>query len=150
MQNIIRMSYFFKTIFKSIFVIIAAFFISRWFEIFLGLKPMPQQVIAIFSKDFFWLTTNLLFLYLLITLFHNYENGKIFSSKNVTLMRNLAYVLIAKEIIPALFLTVSHLNIFFGLTSLNLETLIIAGLLILNSWIMNEGFYLKKDHQLTI
>lgn len=150
MKNITHMSCFFKILFKSFFVLLAIMFIVGWTAILLGIRPMPQDVVASFFGGLFWTTTNLLCLYLLIHLFQRYEKGEIFSLKNVTIMRNLGFVLIAKEIIPALFSSVIHLNIFFGLASINLESSVIAGLLILNSWIMDESYHLKKDLQLTI
>jgi hypothetical protein len=96
----------------------------------------------------------------LVKLFKLYENGKIFTIANVKCFRRLGYILIIWAFASVLYDMIisgilTHIPIkwfFFGISlrSADLTTLIIGGIVLLISWVMNEGCKLEEEQALTI
>jgi hypothetical protein len=100
--------------------------------------------------------------YYLIQLFRLYEKGSLFTRQHVTYMKNIGIVMAVYSTFGMVLTDMIHvlaatwdkgpgnrlLSIGYGTT--NIEVLFIAGLMILTSWIMAEGFKLKEEQELTI
>jgi hypothetical protein len=99
--------------------------------------------------------------YSLVKLFKLYEYGEIFSMANVRYIRNIGYALLVGQLIEPFYqaavgfiLTIHNPpgNGFVAITldQNNIETILIALMVILISWIMTEGCKLREEQQLTI
>jgi hypothetical protein len=96
----------------------------------------------------------------LVKLFKLYEKGKIFTIDNVKCFRRLGYILIIWAFASVLYdmiisgvLTHTQIKpLLFGMSlrSADLTTLIIGGIVLVISWVMNEGCKLEEEHALTI
>jgi hypothetical protein len=96
----------------------------------------------------------------LIKLFKLYEKGKIFTRDNVRCFRRLGYILIIWTFTSVLYDVVisgilTHAPIkplLFGMSlrSADFTTLIIGGIILVISWVMNEGCKLEEEQALTI
>lgn len=144
MKAIMKVSYIFKLFFMGLSGLFIIIFITSWAAILLGIKPLPKDVLASFLGGLFWLTTSVLFFYFIIMLFKKYEMGKIFSLENILIMRNLGIILVVKELIPAIVMSLSHQS-FFQLANMSFESVLMGVLLVVNSWIMKKGYFLKQD-----
>lgn len=105
---------------------------------------------------------NLAMIYCLITLFKRYELGEYFSTYNVGLIRKIGSLMLLKVILSttvydaliSLTLTwhkpAGYRMIGMSLSGEDLSNLIVAGLIILISWIMLEASKLKLEHDYTV
>lgn len=105
---------------------------------------------------------DLLILYFLIQLFKHYENGEIFSIKNIRYIKDIAItILYGQLLINPLYqamisavLTwhnpVGERTALIMFSSTNIGLLLGAILIILVSWIMQEGHQLQKEQQYTV
>lgn len=122
---------------------------------------LPAKLIGLFGSAII----NGIFMvgvYYLIQLFKLYEKGSVFTRQHVHYFKKIGIVLVIystlgimlSNMIFVLAATFDNppgqriLSLGFGTT--NVEVLVIAGLIILTSWIMAEGFKLKEEHELTI
>jgi hypothetical protein len=105
---------------------------------------------------------NLAMIYCLIILFKRYEKGEYFSTYNVGLIRKMGSLMLLKVILSitvykaliSLALTwhkpAGYRMIEMSLSGEDLGNLIVAGLIILISWIMLEASKLKHEHDYTV
>ena len=104
---------------------------------------------------------NMAAFYFLVKLFGLYAQGNIFTAENVRCIRKVGYILLIRQMISpfidALMYMVLTMNnpqgermIGFGFSSANFSQIIIALLIILVSWIMDEGRKLKDEEALVI
>ncbi|RDI44563.1 DUF2975 domain-containing protein [Aquicella lusitana] len=107
------------------------------------------------------LMIELFILFCLIRLFRLYEQGEIFSLKNVRFIRNLGYALLIGQLINPVYeglmgviLTMNnpHGHRFASITldQTNIGIVLTALMVILVSWIMTEGCKLREEQQFTI
>ena len=107
------------------------------------------------------LSIDMFMMYSLIQLFRLYELGKIFTQNNIRYIRNIAYALLLGQLVApicdgftGMVLTWNnphgHRLAAFGFEQSNIWTLLIAGFLLLISWIMAEGYKLHEEHTLTV
>jgi hypothetical protein len=101
-------------------------------------------------------------IYYLIQLFKLYEKGSLFTRQHVHYFKNIGIVLavystLGMMLSDAIFTIAAtfdsgpgHRILAIGFGTTNIEVLVIAGLIILTSWIMAEGFKLKQEQELTI
>ena len=93
---------------------------------------------------------------ILARLFHLYENGFIFSAKNVKYYRTLGYIAIAWTIAEFIFIPLSTLvvsqssllipaTLAVGFRLIDMVTLVIGVVVILISWVMDEGRKLADE-----
>lgn len=176
MTKIQRVSRFFRVLFQIGFVSLPIILIINWMfgPISLGnsrasisMSLYPHEITALFPitpairlQGFFVSLIPTLILmalqYYLIKLFYCYERGEIFSIRTVTYIRNIGVVLLAQVIFQIIYVILMNLvlngtnisNINFS--SVNLSVLLLALMIILNSWITAEGFKLHQEDQLTI
>lgn len=101
-------------------------------------------------------------IFYLIQLFKLYEKGSVFTLQHVHYFKNIGLVvavystlgMMVSDLVFTLATTFDNppgqrmISIGFGTP--NMELLVIAGLMVLTSWIMAEGFKLKEEHELTI
>ena len=99
--------------------------------------------------------------YFLVKLFQLYEQGEIFSLKNVIYIRNIGYTLLIGQLfnplydaLMSLLLTWSnpphHHLVQVTVNGTNVGILFTSLLVILISWIMAEGHKLLEEHELTV
>lgn len=173
MEKIKRVSYFFKVSFLALFVIIPTIEIVGWLTSFsslvipLNYRALAPQVLSMHTKieaifvSFLPVTIELFTLYFLIQLFKLYEKGEIFSARNVSYIRKIAYALLAYQLAQPFYqfmlgvvLTWQNgpghrvAQVTFGST--NIGVILLALLVLLVSWIMAEGCKLREEQQLTI
>ena len=100
-------------------------------------------------------------IYMLIKLFHLYENLEIFSNRNVVCLRNLGRILILWVIaqliyVPLISIVVTFQNppgersIAVSLGSADLTALIVGVTLLIISWVMDEGRRLEEEQRYTV
>lgn len=97
----------------------------------------------------------------LIRLFRLYEQGQIFSNDNVRCFSKLSQILIAwclagilVDPLQSIALTLHHPAgqriLSLGLNSVELTSLLVAGILAVISWVMEEGRKISEEQELTI
>jgi hypothetical protein len=97
----------------------------------------------------------------LIQLFKLYANRSIFTPKHVTYFRRLGYVLLVWTFSGILYHTVlsmifslamspRFLTVSLGFSSMDLTALVIGGIVVMISWIMEEGRKLHDEQTLFI
>lgn len=180
MKNIKRVSRCFRLLFQALFIMLPLLTIYAWaypgplvlFNHMIVLNFIPDdhlitQPLSVTTKMIGFLvgliptSIHLLILYFLIKLFRLYEHGIIFSQINVTTIRNIAYGLLAMEIVDPIYqalisITLSwshapgHRVISIGLSGVNIAIIFVAILMILISWIMAEGYRLQEEQNHTI
>lgn len=107
------------------------------------------------------ITMHLIIMYFLIKLFKLYEQGEIFSSKNVKYIRSIAYAMLIGQALNPIYEGLLSLALTWGnppghrvaivsLDGANIAVIIIAMLIILISWIMAEGYKLHEDQTYTV
>lgn len=107
------------------------------------------------------LSINMFMMYSLIQLFKLYEAGEIFTQNNIRYIRNVAYALLMGQLIEPIYdgltgmvLTWNnphgHRLAAVGFDQSNIWILLIAGFMLLISWIMAEGYRLQQEHALTV
>ena len=177
MNKIRYVSVFFKLFFQVTFITLIAAQVIGWVYapmqggLFNVIPPAYQPIlmnhftlntkIAGFFVSSLPLMIKLMIVYTLIKLFSLYQRHEFFSMKNVQLIRNTGYALLLLEIITPL----SDFLLGFVITSgnppgyriatmtfgnTNVGVILMALLIILNSWIMSEGHQLKEEQQLII
>lgn len=120
----------------------------------------PARLVG-FLVNLIPLSIQLFCLYISMKLFKLYEQGKIFTLKNVRYIRYISIALIAQEIIKPFnqiittyILTLhnppGYRVIAVSLTNQDLSNLIIGVVILLASWIMTEACKLHDEHTLTI
>lgn len=182
MDKIQRVSLFFRILFQIIFILIPVTLVIKWVYapqvIHLGgmgtlrtlshsypiLGPLTLQTkILGFLASLIPMTVNLIVLYFLIQLFRLYEQGEIFSLKNVRYIRNIGYTLLVGQLVHPIYdvfisIVLTWNNHLYGgmryaaitIDRTNIGVLLTALLVILISWIMAEGCKLREESQLTI
>lgn len=189
MNKIKRVSLFFKILFQIIFVALPILLIIAWvsspdsivlFGGIINMSFIPRAYSSAGSHGnsiLHVLSTNerlmgfclsaipmmvqLYIVYSLIKLFQLYQNGIIFSLKNVKYIRNIGYALLIGQLINpfyeglmGLVLTLhnppGHRFATITLDQTNLGIIFTGLLIILISWIMAEGCKLQEEQQLTI
>ncbi len=114
-----------------------------------------------FLADLIPLAFNLIIIYFLIRLFALYEQLKIFTMQNVRYYRMIGWTLLVKQMaypfyqmLMTLILTFNNppgeRSIGFGVSETDLTAIVTGLLLILISWIMDEGRKLKEEQDKTI
>lgn len=94
--------------------------------------------------------------YFLIKLFRCYESNEIFSLNVARYTRNIGIILLIQIVAEIIYLILIHLllattnNISINFSSVNFGSILLALFIILNSWIMIEGYKLREEQQLTI
>jgi hypothetical protein len=107
------------------------------------------------------LAANMVALFNLVRLFGLYAAGEIFSVRNVRCIRFLGYAIIARQAVDPLFqallsaaLTLHNPEgqrvISVGLSDTNVTELVIGFVILLVSWVMDEGRRLKDEEALVI
>jgi hypothetical protein len=128
--------------------------------------PLPQELslklrCAALASSFLPVSVQMMGLWLLIRLFRLYANGSIFTPEHVTYFRRLGYVLLVwtfSGILNHSFLTMifslatspHSLTVSLGLSSTDLTALVVGGIVVMISWIMEEGRKLQDEQTLFI
>lgn len=179
MYKIKRISRFFRIVFQLAFVAMIVVQIIGWvyapqpLRVYFGLinvipgtyEHIVPQVLSFNTKlcafllSTIPLTIELLAVYFLIKLFRLFEDGEIFSLRNVRYIRNVGYALLLNQVIDPFYqffmgpiltwnnhphtaaITIDQTNFSMALTGL---------IIILISWIMAEAYKLREEQQLTI
>jgi len=132
-----------------------------------GLPHMPQRPLSAtalalgFAVSLILLGIILYGLLTLRSLFQLYEKSIVFSQENVQYIRKFGYTLIAWVIgkaifIPLISVVITYSNppgeraVTFSFGAGDLAILVIGGVIIVISWIMNEGRAIESEHALTI
>ncbi|MCH9743542.1 MAG: DUF2975 domain-containing protein [Gammaproteobacteria bacterium] len=183
MNKIQRISRYFKWLFQLIFIAMLFFYLWYWTN-FIIFNAWPLQTTLHYFHSMTWLSAipysldmetrllcslasliplivNLIIVYLLIRLFALYQQGKIFTLKNVSTIRRIGYMILigqaANIIYQILFSIVitwkngpGHRTAGFELSSTNVGMIVTACLVILISWVMAEGCRLQEDSEYTI
>ena len=186
MDNIVNISRFFRLLFQIFFVVILLFTIIEWIMLptsgvipggyniilYYHYNPIPSGLhldyiitskvrILGFIVSMLPVGMLMLILYCLIKLFRNYERKHIFSLKNVQIIRNIGYSLIAWQLLipiqqallsviltwhngPGKRVLVANFSIN------NITVIIIAFIVILISSIMAEGHKLQEEQEYTV
>lgn len=195
MNNIRRVSLFFRILFQIIFAALPVLLVIGWFyapesmRLFMGVVkidviPEPyaathvfggsemaekaiqhtlsqSEKILGFAVSLIPLMIKLYVLYSLIRLFRLFEAGNIFSLQHVKYLRNMAYALLAGQVLEPFYQFVmgivltlhnppGHRFAAITLDQTNVSLLLAALLMILISWIMTEGYHLREEQQLTV
>lgn len=132
-----------------------------WF--YFGERPLSLLSRGLgFLSSFFYDTAMMLGLYYLIRLFSLYEKGAIFTSENVKAYKILGYTLFSyalfiKPIAEGIMVTAvtfsnppGHRYFSIGFGTPNVGYIMIGALIILISWVMNEGKKLQEEQSYTI
>lgn len=100
-------------------------------------------------------------LYFLTRLFRLYQNNQIFSSENVTCIRRIGWMMLLNQLIMPLYtmmltftvtydFPVGFRFIYVGFSVQNVLALLVALLIILVSWVMDEGHRLYEENSYTV
>lgn len=182
MNKIRRVSLIFRILFQITFIVMPILLAIEWLNMpkhtyfhgimiadvmshqypVLGPFSLLRKTLGFFV-DCIPLAINLLVIYFLIKLFRLYEQGEIFSIKNVNYIRNIGYILLIGQCVHPIYDALmsiiltwnNHLYgakryIVISFSGTNLGIILIALLVILVSWIMAEGCKLREESQLTI
>jgi cellulose synthase/poly-beta-1,6-N-acetylglucosamine synthase-like glycosyltransferase len=173
-QRIQRLSCALRLALTAIFLSIPVLSILYWWnlnnlpESLVGQLPVvPRQELSGTTRFFGFLASliplavKMAGLYVLIKLFRLYENAEIFSSHNVACFRNLGRILMLWVIsqliyIPLISLVITYNNppgeraIAVSLGSTDLTALIVGVILLVVSWVMDEGRKLEDEQRLTV
>ncbi|MEF2145299.1 MAG: DUF2975 domain-containing protein [Desulfovibrionaceae bacterium] len=114
-----------------------------------------------FSACLLPMSATMVALYALVRLFSLYSRGEIFSRRNVQLIRWVGYALIARQIVDpfhqallTLALTMNNPEgerlVSIGLSDSNITALLVGFVIVLISWVMDEGRKLKDEEALVI
>lgn len=105
---------------------------------------------------------SLLMLYFLIKLFRNYERAEIFSLTNVKYIRYIGLTLLLYHLLRPIFQTamlyvltpamqgMGPITLSIGLSGFDVGMILVAIIIILNSWIISEGYQLQQEQQYTV
>ena len=151
MNKIQRISHCFRVLFQIGFLAYLAAFVVSWGAIATGYTVIldHQTLYVGFAYALTRTTLYLLILFFLIQLFRAYEKNEIFTLQNVFLIRNIGYALLAVQIITAVFHSV--MTPYWNIVGLDFIVMsILACMIILNSWIMAEGYLMRQEQQLTV
>lgn len=122
--------------------------------------PMGTRLLGL-SANMLTTGTAMLALWWLFQLFGRFAQGEIFTESTVRYIRYLGWTMIAgiialpfEEALTTLILTIHNPPgdrvIAIGFESADFEELIVAGIIILVSWIMDEGRKLREADELTV
>jgi len=183
MNKIKNVSLFFRLVFQIILIALPVLLIMSWVYApdelimlagMIKLNAIPTaysksilHALTIEEKSIGFLVSTvpilveMFILYSLIKLFRLYENGEIFSIKNVKHIRNIGCALLIGQLIEPIYQSVMGLVLTLNnpphhryaaitLDQTNVGILLIALMVILISWIMAEGCKLREEQQLTI
>lgn len=183
MKKIQIVSKFFECLFIILFILLPIFLVIFWINaptpisldgektgIFLNFIPNGIKILhplAAKTKQLGFLISlipliiQLLILYFLIKLFHQFSTGDIFSIKNIIYIKRIGYTLLFGQLLgtihQALITAVltwhnppGHRIISISFSGTNMAIVLTALLLILISWIMTEGYKLKEEQIYTI
>lgn len=155
MQNMQRICSLLKTMFQIGFILLLAIFLIAWGAVISGDTVMLHDKWLHFFGALFSNGMNLVILFYVIKLFSSYEKNEIFTLNNIYVMRNIGYLLLAKELILPLYHFI-FFNFHFDVISItgiyisNFEMIFLAFIIIINSWVMRNGYQLREQQQLTI
>ena len=181
MDKIKRISFIFRVLFQIIFAVILFLPIIGWIQApqpFLfsigSISVIPEAYqkwiiqplgantkLLAFIVDMVPTIVELLIVYFLIKLFRLYEQGEIFSLKNVRYIRNVGYGLLIYQLLMPIrqfllgFILTWHnppglRYAVVAINGTNVGIVLTALIIILISWIMAEGYKLREEQQLTI
>lgn len=178
MNKISKISHRFSLLFKALLIIYPLMVIAMWlggFDIpipYLSFTKLPPVGVDLHTLRFilrFWgcvielFPTMIIMLgfYYLIQLFKLYANNIIFGPENVKLIKYIGYTLIGQVIIsfitqPLLSIVLTldaapgHHMITLGIGSDEISNMIIGGIVVLISWIMEEGRKLEEETAFTV
>lgn len=95
-------------------------------------------------------------LYCLRQLFACYGRGEIFTLRTVRYIRNIGITLLVQVLVEMIYIVLINyvLNgmntLHLNFSSVNISVVLLAVLIIINSWIMSEGYKLHQEQELTI
>jgi len=177
MNKIKYVSLFFRVFFQVMFICLIAAQVIGWMLApiqggFFNVIPDAYQALvlhvldvntklAAFCVSSVLLVIKLAVIYSLIKLFRLYERHEFFSADNVLYIRNAGYGLLLLEIVrPVIDFTLGFILTAgnppgFRIATMtfndaNIGVILIALMIILNSWIMSEGCKLNEDQKLII
>lgn len=189
MNRIKRVSYFFRIVFQLVFIGMPLLLMMAWatlpvsMETFSGALRMsfiPQAYLASGSHGTYILhalndverllgccvstipmSVDLFVVYSLIKLFSLYEQGEIFSIKNVKYIRYIGLGLLVGQLIHPMYEALmgvvltwnnppGHGFVSITLDQTNMGMILTAMMVLLVSWVMAEGCQLHEEQQLTI
>lgn len=178
MNKINKISHRFNLLFKGLLILYPLMVISMWlfgFEIpipYLSFMQLPPVGVDLHTLRFFlrfWGCVIALFptmmimlgFYYLIQLFKLYANNIIFGPENAKLIKYIGYTLLGQVIIslitqPILSVVLTldaapgHHMITVGIGANEISNMIIGGIVVLISWIMEEGRKLEEEKAFTI
>lgn len=177
MNKIGRISYRFSLLFKVLFILYPLFTLAIWFGLitlpqgYCAILKLPQEIkletvplnLRIYAGLVHLIPTVVVMcsFYFLIKLFQLYAKNIMFSPQNVILIRKIGFTLLFQVIAGILIqpiltgILTSHAAkgeriVAIGFGSDDLSTLIIGGMVVLISWIMEEGRKLEEETTLTI
>ena len=183
MNRIAKISLIFRILFQVMLIALPLFTVISWImlpdQVGLGINhnmisysPIPEGLqieylitpgvkVLGFLISMLTVSTGMFIFYQLVRLFKNYENEKIFSLKNVRLIRNVGYALIIWQVLvpisKALLSVIltwdngpGHRMLETSLSSTNIAVIIIAFIVILISWVMAEGHKLQEEQEYTV
>ncbi|HEX4045817.1 MAG TPA: DUF2975 domain-containing protein [Gammaproteobacteria bacterium] len=178
MNKIQRISCGFRILFQLGFILLPIFLLLSWIigpqiqfgtsDWGMGFTAYPQNIqigtpISLSTRLLGFLVSLLptlvmmYLLYCLMKLFSCYEHGQIFTLNTIYYIRNIGLTLLANVIVESIYVVLINLvltksqTIYLNFSSsINLSVVVLALLIILNSWIMREGYQLHQEQQLTI